>query len=543
MAVDTHSRRARLAACALLLLSLGSARADTAQDVLRLLEAAPTTPANLAPLCRTNMTVMLERGGPTGKAPALTELKGVRPRRTDSALLRLRSPCEDGAARMSPLFVDRSHRASRAEAVAQCLYRVEVAAINPVMLRTRFEAGDVVDITPNCGYREFDLDNPSALLRRGPFQRYTPAKDARSTCPPSVGGSHVVSGRGQSQSLDGAQSWMMEGEPLSINASVAWRAGATSTPVAVAIMDTGVQCTHEDLKGNMPEWFTAPPAGYGPSAPETGRHCAQGNGFDFVHLTPFPDGCDAGGRCLLHGTEVAGAAGAVAGNGIGIESVARRIPMVSLRVQTASGTAVELDRLIRSMYYAAENGIGILNMSFFHEKDYTEIHRALADIGTERYNGGRGVLIIAATTGGDDIDGEKNKTYPASYQLPNLLPVSALLDERTISSVSGVRRIDVDDDRVIIGAPGSHICTTTQDGRRHYVMAGESSVSAGIVSGAAALVWGQPKFASCTAHQLRNILIRRARELIIGGYTVPYLDLSFLASEKEPGCDPSQPKR
>src|SRR5262249_1721727 len=100
-----------------------------------------------------------------------------------------------------------------------------------------------------------------------------------------------------------------------IRASTAWSTVQVS-PVLVAVVDTGVDANHIDLKGNVPTDL----------------------GIDFTRVDtngrPTKNPVDERG----HGTHVAGTIAAVGNNGVGVTGVCWRVKLVSLRVLDKRGT-------------------------------------------------------------------------------------------------------------------------------------------------------------------------------------------------------------
>ena len=121
--------------------------------------------------------------------------------------------------------------------------------------------------------------------------------------------------------------------PQQIHAPEAWTV-STGKGVTIAIVDTGVQADHPDLRAKMVK------------------------GYDFLEDDDDPQ--DTQG----HGTHVAGIAGASTNNGIGIAGVAPDAKLMPVRVlggdATAPGAILSVQQGIR---YAYENGAKVINLS------------------------------------------------------------------------------------------------------------------------------------------------------------------------------------
>ncbi len=153
-----------------------------------------------------------------------------------------------------------------------------------------------------------------------------------------------------------------------VRAEGAWAAG-TGKGITIAIVDTGVDRTHEDLKGKFVP------------------------GYDFVDDDADPS--DEKG----HGTHVAGIAAARANNDVGIAGVAPEATLMAIRVldKNGSGSASDINEGVR---WAVEHGADVVNLSLSDEA----ISEALTGgslSGTVEYAWSKGVIpVIAAGNGG-----------------------------------------------------------------------------------------------------------------------------------------------
>src|SRR5207249_4795409 len=93
-----------------------------------------------------------------------------------------------------------------------------------------------------------------------------------------------------------------------IDAPEAWDVLTSASNIVVAVLDTGVRYTHEDLAANM--WVNPSDGGHG-----------------FNALTGTNDPTDGSG----HGTSVAGVLGAVGNNGKGVTGVAWRVQIMACK--------------------------------------------------------------------------------------------------------------------------------------------------------------------------------------------------------------------
>ena len=122
--------------------------------------------------------------------------------------------------------------------------------------------------------------------------------------------------------------------------------------VLVGIIDTGIDASHPDLDDNVDtglsrNFTTDIPLIDGPCNQEPDHSCSD------------PATVDEGG----HGTHVAGTVAAEL-NGLGVSGVAPNVTLVNLRAGQDSGFFFLFETL-NAYTYAADNGIDVVNMSFF----------------------------------------------------------------------------------------------------------------------------------------------------------------------------------
>ncbi len=196
----------------------------------------------------------------------------------------------------------------------------------------------------------------------------------------------------------------------SIGARDAWNVTTGTRDVVVAIIDSGVDIDHEDLRGNI---WTNPD-----EIPGNGKD-DDGDGYvDDIHgwnfVTNQPDVRPLSSRtgseeAWLHGTAVASVIAATGNNDIGIAGVAWRARLMPLVVLDADGIGRDQD-LIAAIRYAVAHGADIINFSLFG----SEYDARLA--ATIREATASGVLVVSAAgnsdgDGGDNLDAVPG--YPA----------------------------------------------------------------------------------------------------------------------------------
>jgi thermitase len=118
-----------------------------------------------------------------------------------------------------------------------------------------------------------------------------------------------------------------------IQAPTAWSTTTGSSAVVIAILDTGVDGTHEDLASQMVSGW---------------------NVYDNNSATQ---------DIIGHGTHVAGTAAAASNNGIGVASVAWRCKIMPIRVSDLSGYAT-YSNIASGLNWATTHGARVANVSY-----------------------------------------------------------------------------------------------------------------------------------------------------------------------------------
>ncbi len=246
--------------------------------------------------------------------------------------------------------------------------------------------------------------------------------------------------------------------------------------VIVAIIDSGVDYTHEDLADNI--WINTVEASGRPGIDDDNNGYVDDiRGWDFTHtptlpakgdyLSPDNDPMDESG----HGTRVAGIAAAVTDNGAGIAGVAPDAALMSLRAGVtlqSDLTFLEEDDLAAAILYAVENGAHIINMSWGGPESAFLIRDVV------RYAAANGIVLV--TSAGNS--GELGLSYPAA--MDETIAVGATAPQDRIAAFSS-RGVPLD-----LVAPGSGTLTTLPGNR--YAYASGTSFAAPHISGLAALV-------------------------------------------------------
>lgn len=245
-------------------------------------------------------------------------------------------------------------------------------------------------------------------------------------------------------------------------------AGGDSS-VVVAVIDTGVDYTHEDLKDNI--WVNTKEIP-GNGIDDDGNGC-----IDDVYGVDLETGRDSGMDDNGHGTHVAGII-AAANNHIGVVGLAYNVKLMPIKAGMASGFFNQ-SQIAKGILYAYNNGADVINMSFGGSASTIAVQDALETAYT------RCVLVAAA--GNDAMPNEgliSRPTYPAA--LSYVMGVMSV-DMRGVES--GFTNYDVAAYNSVeyeVYAPGSQILSTIP-GNRYATWSG-TSMAAPYVSAMAALL-------------------------------------------------------
>lgn len=246
-----------------------------------------------------------------------------------------------------------------------------------------------------------------------------------------------------------------------IAAVSAWGAAlaAASTPVTIAILDTGIDQDHEDID---------------PTHTQDDQRGRLWRDADFTGSGTVDDRYG-------HGTHVAGIAAAATNNGVGIAGIYATARLLNAKVIGDNGVGYD-SAIAAGIRWAADQGAQIINMSFGQTTDSTLVREAVA------YAAGKGVLMVAAAGN----EGKSVLRYPAAY--PAVIAVGATTqpiigrpERRADFSNYGLSWVD-------IAAPGEGILSTLPNHDntikvKQYGTMNGTSMATPMVAGGAAMLW------------------------------------------------------
>lgn len=248
--------------------------------------------------------------------------------------------------------------------------------------------------------------------------------------------------------------------PNKIEAPAAWDVRASAGNIVIAVLDSGVRYTHEDLASNM--WANATDGSHGWNA-----------------LAWNTDPNDDSGSA--HGTQMAGVLGAVGNNGKGLAGVAWRVQIMACKCFNSQDSGTNSD-IITCIEFAREHGARIINASWSGPSPSCSLSNAIYDA--------RSAGIILVTSAGNaypTVNVDNTPWYPAAYNLDNILTVAYTGSSDSLGFLSNYGATNVD-----LAAPGEQIYSTYNSSDTAYFgFYSGTSFAAAYVSGALALLLAQ----------------------------------------------------
>lgn len=261
---------------------------------------------------------------------------------------------------------------------------------------------------------------------------------------------------------------------VDINATTAWDTTQGESSIIVAIIDTGIDSTHPDLRNQL--WHNTIEGVIADGVDNDGNgYIDDAIGYDFVNRDIDPNDDDIDG----HGTHVAGLIAAEGNNSIGTSGVAWKASLMSLKILDADGYG-ELSDELQAIRYAVDNGARIINMSL---GGTCGDEASNAEYEAIRYARDNNVLVVVAS-GNDTCDTDTTPTYPAGHPLDNILSIGAIDRTGNIPYFSNYGASSVH-----LSAPGDDIYSTVPLSKGSYALMSGTSMATPIVSGSAVLLW------------------------------------------------------
>ena len=302
---------------------------------------------------------------------------------------------------------------------------------------------------------------------------------------------------------------------IDVGAEEAWSLfGEGKRDVVIALIDTGADVTHADLSGSL--WVNEDEIPGNGIDDDANGYIDDANGWNFYHgSSVLYTGAEDN-----HGTHGLGTIAASANNGAGVSGLVRgsHIKVMVLKVLGGEKGTGTTSSVIEAIRYAEANGASICNLSFGGSQHDPALYAAMA---------GSSMLFVAAA-GNEGTNNDVLPSYPASYNLTNLISVANLSFDGTLHATSNTGAVSVD-----LAAPGTYILSTIT-GSRYAYMTG-TSMAAPMVTAAAAMVYSYFDAASLSA--VCEILLSTAEPLdSLKGLTATGGMLDLAAALREGGA-------
>lgn len=269
-----------------------------------------------------------------------------------------------------------------------------------------------------------------------------------------------------------------------VQAPQAWDYTTGSEEIIIGIVDSGIYFTHEDLKDNI--WINeGETAGFDVENILATGNVTGGNGqdddgngyvddvigYNFYGTDNNDSYQDFGTND--HGTHVAGCAGAVGDNGIGVTGSSQNIKLISSRHAPTNQDYPYVQDGYSGITYCADNGASVINCSWGGPGSGTVPNSVI------NYATSAGALVVTAAGNDDTEHNTSYQDYPSDCTNAICVAATDQNDEKTSFSDYGLP--------IDISCPGIAIKSTVISGSGYESFQGTSMASP-IVAGIAALV-------------------------------------------------------
>ncbi len=308
-------------------------------------------------------------------------------------------------------------------------------------------------------------------------------------------------------------------EGVDIDVEKAWDIETGSNKTIVAIIDTGIDFDHPDLKDNI--WTNEKEASGVAGVDD------DGNGvIDDIHgynaITGKGDAKDDHG----HGSHCAGTIGAKGNDGKGIVGVNWDVQLMAVKFLDSNGSG-NLEDAIKAIDYATKMGAKVMSNSWGGGEFSDTLQEVI------KKSNAAGALFVAAA-GNDASDNDTTPSYPASFEVDNVLVVAAINNKGILADFSNYGKKTVG-----IAAPGVNIYSST--GGAYDSWSG-TSMATPHVSGVAALLWShEPQLTNAEVKQRLLLTARPLAGLHNKTSTGGMIDAYNALSNTVPPPDPNDP--
>ena len=264
-----------------------------------------------------------------------------------------------------------------------------------------------------------------------------------------------------------------------VKAPSAWANGYTGKGVVVAVVDSGVDRNHDDLKDNI--WTNTK------EIPGNGID-DDGNGYvDDVNGWNFDGNNNNTLDVAGHGTHVSGT---IAGekNDFGVTGIAYDAKIMAVKVLDDSGRGSD-DAIAQGIRYAADNGANVINLSLGGSYPNSGLESAL------KYASSKGAIVVMAAGNESGLQ----PGYPADYAHKTGIAVGAVDKNNNLASFSNLAGFNP---LTYVTAPGVDVYSTLP-GNKYASWSGTSMATPHVAGVVALMLSANPNL---TDAQVRQIL-------------------------------------
>lgn len=308
-----------------------------------------------------------------------------------------------------------------------------------------------------------------------------------------------------------SKSWHLN----NIDAQDAWSMSEGDPNTTIAVVDSGVDYNFPDLAANIRRKQAEPINGYDD---DNNGFIDDIIGWDFVKSFHLP--MDKTG----HGTFMAYLIAGLLNNGIGGAGVCPRCTILPVRFINYEGLG-DTEDAIKGIYYAISEGVSIINLSFAGEGYDKELKEAIQAAAKKD-------ILVVVSAGNDGENIEKASVYPAKFDLPNQLTVTASTPaNKLMENASWSKRL------VHVAAPGEEI-VGPWNGK--WDDGSGTSQAAAVAAGAAGLV--RSVAPNLSAEEVVRILINTStpspnlKEKVVSGGVINAAKAAECARNRQHSC-------
>ncbi len=195
-----------------------------------------------------------------------------------------------------------------------------------------------------------------------------------------------------------------------IDAPEAWDVTTGSSNIVIAVIDSGVAYNHPDLIDNI--WRNTGETNCSDGIDnDSNGYIDDCYGWDFIDNDGYPEDYES------HGTHVAGTIAAKGNNATGITGVMWTAKIMPIRFLGVSGSG-DTANAAAAILYAVNNGARVINASWGGGGYSQTLYNAID------YARSKNALFVTAS-GNETNNNDISPSYPASYNLSNIISVAA----------------------------------------------------------------------------------------------------------------------